>query len=108
MASGGGAGFGGGIDDVLRVLQRGAHASVAGGPHAGGGVRTRGEMPQGTPSVLGGMAPVSDGGEEAPDRRADPKPGRHRRTVDRAIPWWDAHQQTPPPFRPAGGRYAEG
>ena len=39
MASGGGAGVGGGVDDLLRVLQRGALASVVGGSNAGGGVR---------------------------------------------------------------------
>ncbi len=55
------------------------------------------------------MTQVSDGGkEEAPDRRADPEPGRHRRTVDRAIPRRDARQQSPHPFRPVVGEYREG
>src|ERR1700691_774691 len=75
MASGGGAGVGGGFDDLLRVLQRPAIASVVGGSNAGGGVREEIEITPGMPCVLGGMAQVSDGGEErAPDRLADPEP----------------------------------
>jgi hypothetical protein len=75
MASGGGAGVGRGVDDLLRVLQRGAVASVVGGSNAGGGVREEIKIAQGMPCVLGGMAQVSDGGEErAPDRMTDPEP----------------------------------
>jgi hypothetical protein len=75
MASGGGAGVGGGVDDLLRVLQRGAVASVVGGSNASGGVREEIEVTQGMPCVLGGMAQVSDGGnKEAPDRLTDPEP----------------------------------
>src|SRR5450755_1475141 len=75
MASGDGAGVGGGVDDLLRVLQRGAVAPVAGGSHACRGVREGIEITPGMPCVLGGMAQVSDGGkEEAPERMADPEP----------------------------------
>src|SRR5450755_919078 len=75
MASGSGAGVSGGIDGLLRVLQRPADAPVAGGSHACGGVREGTEITQGMPCVLGGMAQVSDGGnKEAPDRLTDPEP----------------------------------
>ena len=74
MASRGGAGVGGGVDNLLRVLQRGAAASIIGGSNTGGGVREEIEVTQGMLCVLGGMTPVSDGGKEkAPDRMADPE-----------------------------------
>jgi hypothetical protein len=31
----------------------------------------------------------------------------HWRTIDRAIPWWVARQQSPPPFHPAKGMYCK-
>jgi len=75
MASGGGAGAGGGVDDLLRLLQRAPDASVAGGSHACRGVREGIEIAQRMLCVLGGMTQVSDGGEEeAPDRMTDPEP----------------------------------
>src|ERR1017187_6859337 len=75
MASGGGAGVGRGVDDLLRLLQRTTDPPVVGGLHACRGVREGIEITQGMQCVLGGMAQVSDGGEEeAPDRRTDPEP----------------------------------
>ena len=75
MVSGGGAGVGRGADDLLRLLQRGEDASIAGGSNACRGVREGIEITPGMPCVLGGMTQVSDGGkEEAPDRLADPEP----------------------------------
>src|SRR5690242_10521276 len=59
MASGGGARAAVGVDDLLRLLQRRAHAPVAGRSHAGGGVREGIEVTQGMPCVLGGMAQVT-------------------------------------------------
>src|ERR1019366_3836780 len=58
-----GAGVGCGVDDLLRVLQRGAFAPVAEGSNAGGGVREGIEVTQGMLCVLGGMTQVSDGRE---------------------------------------------
>ena len=75
MASRGGAGVGRRADELLRVLQRGADAPVVGGSNARGGVRKTIEVAPGMLCVLGGMAQVSDGGEEkAPDRMTDPEP----------------------------------
>src|SRR5471032_1393459 len=75
MASGSGAGVGGGVNGLLRLLQRPTIASVVGGPYAGRGLREGIEITQGMPCVLGGMAQVSDGREdEAPDRMTDPEP----------------------------------
>ena len=62
MASGGGAGVGGGVDDLLRVLQRPAIASVVGGSNAGRSVREEIEITQGMPCVLKGMPPVTTAG----------------------------------------------
>ena len=74
MASGGGAGVGDGVDDLLRVLQRRADAPVAGGSHAGRGLREGIEITQGMPCVLGGMAPVTTAGEEkTPQAWLDPR-----------------------------------
>src|ERR1700685_2417469 len=63
MASRGGAGVGSRVDELLRVLQRGAFASVAGGSDACRGVRKGIEITRGTLCVLGGMAQESDGRE---------------------------------------------
>src|SRR5260370_23956380 len=62
MASGGGADAAIGFDDLLRLVQRRALARVAGGSHAGRGLRKRIEITQGMPCVLGGMAPVTTAG----------------------------------------------
>ncbi len=93
-------------DDLLRLLQRGEDASVAGGSNASRGVREGIEIRRGMPCVLGGMAQVSDGAQRrGPGSDGRPRAQRHRRTFDRVIPWLDARQQSQPPFHPARSRY---
>src|SRR5450755_1801596 len=75
MASGGGAGVGRGVNELLWLLQRREVAPVAGGSHASRGVREGIAITQGTLRVFGGMTQVSDGGNKtAPDRKTDPEP----------------------------------
>src|SRR5229473_2833391 len=63
MASRGGGGVDGGLDELLRVLQRATDTPVAGGSNACRGVREGIEITQGMPCVLRGMTQVSDGRE---------------------------------------------
>ena len=94
------------VDELLRVLQRGADAPVVGGSHAGRGLWEGTTLTQGRQCVLGGMAQVSDGrgGKEVPWIELT-QGTRHRRTFGRVIPWLDARQQSQPPFHPARRRY---
>src|SRR5271154_97003 len=83
MVSGGGAGVGRGVENLLRLLQRGEDASVAGGSNASRGVREGIEITQGMPCVLGGMAQVSDGrgrrGPGSADRPGGQRPSAYLR-----------------------------
>src|SRR6516225_8117387 len=69
MASGSGAGAAVGVAELLRLLQRRTHASVAGGSHAGRGLWQRTEITQGMLCVLRGMAQVTTGGRKERLRR---------------------------------------
>src|SRR5262245_59224067 len=104
MASGSGASATVGADDLLRLLQRSAHASVAGRSYARASVRARLAGSEVMTCVLRGMAQVTTAGGAKKDSAAmvgPAEPSTWWYTFDRAIPWLDARQQNQPPFHPA-------